>query len=246
MQNTGIYTITNIVNGKVYVGSAVVSFRKRKTQHYSDLKKGKHVNKHLQRAYNKYGESNLVFEILEYQPIELCLSLEKYWINLLDSKNSEKGYNINDPLAGRLGIKHSNESKLKMREAQLGEKSHMFGKKLSEEHKRILAENARNRVYSKEDRIKISQHLKGKFKGKKNPFYGKKHSEETIELIKSKIDYTTRYKKIAKYDLNWNLLEEYSSLNEAKLKNNISSNGSLCTALKNPNRSCKGFKWKYI
>jgi len=41
---TGVYTITNIINNKIYIGSALVSFNTRKNQHFSDLKLNKIVN----------------------------------------------------------------------------------------------------------------------------------------------------------------------------------------------------------
>jgi group I intron endonuclease len=126
--NTGVYTITNIINNKVYVGSALVSFSKRRNQHFSNLKLNKHTNLYLQRSYNKYGKDNFVFEILESYDPDISIDMERYWINILNSKNPNYGYNINDPKNCRLGLKHSEESKLKMHYAQLGEKHHLFGK----------------------------------------------------------------------------------------------------------------------
>ena len=57
----GIYQIRNLVNGMLYLGSAK-KYRARYTQHLSYLRRGKHCNKRLQRAYDKYGPDNFVFE----------------------------------------------------------------------------------------------------------------------------------------------------------------------------------------
>lgn len=59
-----IYKILNKVNGKFYIGSTV-NIKNRKYQHIHLLKKGKHQNNILQRAWNKYGEENFEFIILE-------------------------------------------------------------------------------------------------------------------------------------------------------------------------------------
>lgn len=50
----GVYLISNNVNGKCYVGSTV-HLDQRRREHFSRLANNKHVNAHLQNAYNKYG-----------------------------------------------------------------------------------------------------------------------------------------------------------------------------------------------
>lgn len=49
----GIYKITNLVNGKMYIGESRNCFS-RWQSHKRELKKGRHSNTHLQRAWNKY------------------------------------------------------------------------------------------------------------------------------------------------------------------------------------------------
>lgn len=60
---TCIYEIKNLITKDVYIGSSV-NFKERKRRHLRDLKKGNHHSIILQRAYNKYGKSNFVFNIL--------------------------------------------------------------------------------------------------------------------------------------------------------------------------------------
>ena len=57
----GIYKIINILNGKVYIGSAK-NFQHRWSRHVSALNLDKHENLHLQNAWNKYGSSNFKLE----------------------------------------------------------------------------------------------------------------------------------------------------------------------------------------
>jgi hypothetical protein len=57
-----VYEIRNRVNGKVYVGRTIKAAGVRKTQHWSDLRAGRHHNIHLQRAWNLYGEDAFRFD----------------------------------------------------------------------------------------------------------------------------------------------------------------------------------------
>ena len=52
---SGIYLITNVVNGKKYVGSAK-DMHYRLYSHVYLLRKNKEHNVHFQSAWNKYGE----------------------------------------------------------------------------------------------------------------------------------------------------------------------------------------------
>lgn len=64
MSTNVIYKIRNVVNGKFYVGSAKDT-RTRFRQHRKLLRKGTHHCKHLQAAWNKYGEDVFKFEVVE-------------------------------------------------------------------------------------------------------------------------------------------------------------------------------------
>ena len=61
----GIYGIRNIINNKIYVGKTQVSFGDRWDDHKSKLRNNYHDNLHLQRSWNKYGESAFEFLIIE-------------------------------------------------------------------------------------------------------------------------------------------------------------------------------------
>lgn len=96
LKKIGIYKITNLVTGMFYIGSTRQSFIVRFRHHHSMLKNNKHDNIHLQRSWNKHGEDNMVFEILEViEDKSKVLDREQYYI---DKYSIENLYNIN-PLA---------------------------------------------------------------------------------------------------------------------------------------------------
>ena len=110
---SGIYTIVNLVNQHMYIGSAV-NLRRRKNEHFKDLEAGKHNNAHLQSAYVLYGPSAFQFHILEYvHNAEDLLSKEQHYI---DTFNPE--YNIARIAGSTLGLIYSDEAKAKLSAAR--------------------------------------------------------------------------------------------------------------------------------
>ena len=61
-----LYIIINTTNNKKYIGKTT-NFEQRKQQHLSELRKGTHHSHKLQRAYNKYGEDNFIWEKFEIE-----------------------------------------------------------------------------------------------------------------------------------------------------------------------------------
>lgn len=90
---SGIYCITNIINGKQYVGLSK-DCNKRWADHYSKAyysTRDDDLKKPLYKAMKKYGRENFSFQILEECDEELLKEREIYWIKKLDSYNT--GYN---------------------------------------------------------------------------------------------------------------------------------------------------------
>ena len=76
----GVYKILNRKNGKFYIGSSV-DIEKRFNSHRKKLIAGTHNNKHLQNAWNKYGEDSFEFFVLEEVPnINELRNRETYYL----------------------------------------------------------------------------------------------------------------------------------------------------------------------
>lgn len=117
---TGVYKIENLVNGRVYVGSAAKCIERRTAAHVNMLRRGDHPNVILQRSWHKHGESKFEISLLETCSPESCLDREQYWMDRLEAHTN--GYNI-CPIAGsRFGTAMSDETKLKISERKKGTK----------------------------------------------------------------------------------------------------------------------------
>jgi len=146
MKQSGIYRIRNIVNGMLYIGSAI-NFTRRWWQHRQELRDNIHHSPRLQNAWNKYGAEAFEFEIVELVlNRNQLMEREQYWLDYYDSSNKEKGYNIvqivTSPMLGR---KHTEETKKLMSLAHLG-------KKQSPEHIKNAAESHRGKIRTEEQR----------------------------------------------------------------------------------------------
>lgn len=131
---TGIYQIqSKIKPNRIYIGSAV-DITNRWASHLSELKKNKHDNGKLQNHYNKYGKDDLLFSIItlcnreELIPINKIIRPEQFFIWAYDP-----WFNICKKAGSQLGVKRSNITKQKIRNAKIGLKqSDESNKKRSE------------------------------------------------------------------------------------------------------------------
>lgn len=116
---TGIYAIVNKVNDKFYVGSASAvgkfrcesGFYLRWTKHLLHLRRNTHHCIYLQNAWNKYGEDNFEFRILEFVAPEFCIEVEQDYLDYAD-KNLK--YNSSPTAGSPLGVKRTEATKEKL------------------------------------------------------------------------------------------------------------------------------------
>lgn len=210
-----IYIIKNTKNQKVYIGRCV-NGESRLKWHKDALRSGRHTNEHLQRAWNKYGESSFEFSVLETMPPATTndvLNLrEQEYILKYRSYDSAYGYNKtfggegevpteetrkklskNNPRFWK-GKKFSSEHVRKLKESLSGKPSWNAGKSLSESHKRRLSQNHAD------------------FRGENSPRYGKTHSSRVKHHISEKLKLAWENGKFQNRDVDrsYTKTEEYS------------------------------------
>lgn len=170
-RGAGIYSIVNVVNGKVYVGSAM-AVRGRQATHRSLLRGRRHYNKHLQSAWDKYGEKGFRWRLLEKCGPSTLESREQHWIDTLKASNPTNGYNICPTAYSPKGLKQTEEANAKRSAAMKAHpKEHLpkanraaievlKGKKRSDETKEKISKSLRGRSLSDEHKRKVSDSCK--------------------------------------------------------------------------------------
>jgi len=244
-----IYSITNKINGKQYIGQTV-NYERRVIDHKYYSKKEIKYRSAIYDAMKKYGVDNFEFTIIETCDAEELDVKEQEWIAKLNTL-VPNGYNI---LNGGKKL--------------FDENNPFYGKFHTEETKNKISKKNKNRIQSEEE-IELRKIINS---GENNPFYGKHHTEETKKLIAQKQrengvyerhslrmkennpnkDGLVNNKSVFMYDLNGNFIKTFKSVKEA---------GRYCiekgyTTAKNPDNTirdcCKlriktayGFIWKY-
>lgn len=242
---SGIYTITNIVNGKIYVGYSV-NIPNRLNKHLKHLKLNKHPNEYLQRSFNKYKEESFLFEELVECSKTLLPAEEHYWATILNVHNRDFGYNIEPTHPNHLSI-ISEYTRAKISKAVKGKN---IGKKQTEEHKRKGALARTGRKATQEHKDNISKGLKGRKLSKEHiskfsiKMKGRKLTEEHKE--KCKLNSATR-KSVTQYDQNGKFIKDWLSIKEASLVLGISRGNirSICNGRIFKRKRKDRFIWKY-
>jgi len=158
--SSGIYIITNTLNGKVYIGQSG-HIEKRWREHKRTLNLGTHRNRHLQYAWT---QDPLVFEftiVKECQQEELDY-WEDQWLKAKKAYDRDHGYNLMKEVRGPGKI--SEETKLKISESNKGKGCRVY----TEDHRKKLSEARKGKVFgprSEETKERISKSRKGKLTG---------------------------------------------------------------------------------
>lgn len=145
-----VYKIINCINDKLYIG-ITTNYNQRMKEHLIYYKCNRKRKSYLHNAIKKYGVENFMHEIMcRCNSWETLCQKENFYIKDLKTKYPV-GYNLTDGGEGSVGLKCSEETKIKMVKAHTG-KTH------TEETRRNMS--------------KLN-------KGSNHPMYGRKHTEET-------------------------------------------------------------------
>ena len=245
----GIYKITNLVNKKVYVGQSINIIIRWK-DHIRTLNNGNSHSVLLQRAWDKYGQENFVFEILELCSEDELDELEIKYISFYDSINNgyniESGGNRNKHLSdstkkklsdAKRGRRHSSETKQKMSESRMGENNNMYGRYHSEETKTKISNSKKGKPghaasnYQKE-RARIAN-------------LGKNVSEETRKKISEAKIGSIPYNKNSKSVYCIELKKIFENPSSASKELKISSS-NIIACCKHIRKTCGGYHWEFL
>ena len=240
-------------SGKVYIGitSKTPESRWNKGKNYKTCK-------YFHRAILKYGWENIKHEIILSEVSKShAIYTEKYLIRWYKIHNNS--YNITDGGEGTLGLICSKERKYKICLSNKGRVSPNKGKHLSEDTK-LKISNSRKGKYTGENNPNYGNG--DKIRGENHPMWGKHHSKETIEKIRSKsigrknvvtskmLEHLSQVRNrrcVLQYDLNNLFIREFESVIEAaRFYNKGKSTASHITeCCKGKRNKVLNYKWKY-
>src|ERR1035437_10244585 len=154
-----IYKITNLINGKIYIGQTIGELNKRWSAHCRDNR----YNSILTNAIQKYGKENFIVEEIDgANSISELNYLEQHYIYMYNSLKPD-GYNLHTGGNNHIA---SEETRSKMSD------SAKKRPKMREETKNKIISSLKGRTPSEETKLKISKSIKGR-----------KHREESLEKM---------------------------------------------------------------
>lgn len=164
-----LYRLT-FPNGKSYIGVTKNSATRRFAKHVSVSESNTERSFLVHRAILKYGASNVVVETLAVGVWHYLMQLEVRAIAAFNTK-APNGYNIADGGQGRVGVKASEETLIRMRAAQRGRtvsdetrariSASKSGKKQSADAIAARAKALKGHAVSAQTRAKLSAANKG-------------------------------------------------------------------------------------
>lgn len=189
-----IYIITNLINGKQYVGQSICGYKERFRTHCF-LEKGykRTISTRIDEAIRKYGSNNFEVELLEQVPFEYRNDKERYYIKKYDTYkngyNSTKGGDYNPMWDGEVKRKHKDIC-------------------TSETHRQKQREAALKLFENEEIHKKITEGNKRAWRG-----YDKEKREQILSGFKKFND--SRKQRVACVDEQDNIIKEFESASEA-------------------------------
>lgn len=223
----GIYKFENKMNNKVYIGQAF-DLKKRYIKHCKNMNDISHKEDFYQ-ALRKFGWNNFSYEIIEEyfdKPNREYLNeREIYWISYYNSYYD--GYNMTPG--------GSNGAYVEL--CKPIEQYDLEGNFIAEYESAHAADRATKLGFSsicavaRGDRRHVG-------------YFQWKYKEDDKKIKNIKNDIIIMDRPVGQYDLNYNLIKDFSSLKEASEITNISKS-LICNCCKDKIKTAGGYIWRY-
>lgn len=185
-----LYRITNQLSGKVYIGQTTDP-KDRWSSHKSSAKNPQKYSAIIPRALSKYGVDNFIFEVIATcRTQEDADVTETELIERYNSRDSERGYNLAHGGSVNRGWHHSEETKKKISESNLGKEmpphtdewkanmsAIMTGREITWADKISAAQIGKENSQESRDKMSLAK------TGDKHPNYGKTTPNEVKDKI---------------------------------------------------------------
>ena len=258
---TGVYVIKCQSNGLIYIGSSV-NIRKRWSEHINTLNRNTHGNNYLQNAWNKYGQENFDFSVLDICESEKLQMKEQFYLNFYRSYNRGIGFNIAEkaflPPMSKESRKRQAESLSKNKEFIETCRSYM---------KELHNDSVRHQQLI--DSVKSSQKVKDNLRKLNASPEHKKQVQELLRIthndfriqehvknmaLANRLDLNWRklhgVKNVAQYSLTKEFIKIYRSLGEVQkilaTTDFKIDRGGISDCCKGKRKSYKGFIWQFV
>lgn len=188
-----IYRITNVDNGKVYIGQSRHPLEKVQRRYQKEIRYKR--QRPITRALAKYGFASFVFDVVENAvPLDELDARESYWIAHFKAQDSLTGYNLATGGRGTNGYQWTEEAKARLgaRQRQLladPTKNPFYGRTHTQHARDAVAASNRRRKgmktrpHSEQTRARIGASLTGKMCGADNHRYKAVDADQLAQLI---------------------------------------------------------------
>ena len=249
-----VYCITNLANGKKYIGQTIRSIEERWHEHSKPSN-----DSIIGRAIRKYGVNSFQLDTLETSDSLENLNLLEEQLIKAHNTISPKGYNIS---YGGDNKALSDTTKQKLSKINLG-------KKLTDTHKASLARAGRNRIKNTIKPVmqlvpngqahlfasitsaavfsgSIRSHISDVCKGRREKAGGYRwkylHEPSTEYKAEPKKSIRRITRAVVQYDMNDQVIGEYFSIRDAVIQTGFTSISYACAGITN---TAGGYRWKY-
>ena len=155
-----VYITTNLINGKRYIGAKKFDSRNVWKNYLGS-------GKAFSNALDKYGKENFIKEIISiHYSYEELFNAEEKMIKFCNATKSDNYYNISD---GQYSDNWASYTEFQRKQLTDKMKERNYWNRKDEEAQR-------KQIEMKEKYLK-------EFSGEGNPFYGKKHSQESLDKM---------------------------------------------------------------